>query len=149
MHLIKFNLIHDNGSLIQLLDILNLIEDNDWVWSVLDYYGFGEDSAGNVALSLFQNQVLHPEPGQVVSFQQLRAFARSILISPQATIEAQTIDCLIVAARAECMLETVPSPNHSRFADCEIVIEAFDGLEWSIFFKNPQLKQRILAFLRG
>lgn len=127
-----FPFFRKNDSLVQLADFLSKVHENNWVWSVLDFYGIG-NAPNSQPMEDFEDLVRSRPKGVIMTWHDMKDFANSL---------TQTYDCLIVAAKS---LQLIPSDKLAKenFSDCELIIEAFDRTEWSVWARDKALMQNV------
>ena len=121
----------EDGSSIELKDLLSRIPENRWVWAILDFYGIGE-APNDLSMEDFETAVQTEPDGFIMTWQELKEFSSRL---------NQTYDCLIVASSS---LGDLPSDRSAKenFCGCDVVIEAFDRTEWSISIRDPVLLKK-------
>ncbi len=111
----------EDGSRVQLHDVLHDIDGEGLVWSILFYYGIGAAPNG-MAMPDFESLVKGKPTGLIMSWSDLVTFSKNL---------EQTIDCLIVAVRSsdDLISEELSCDDFSR---CVSVVEARDSTDWAI-----------------
>lgn len=122
-----------DGSLVQLADFMSAVPENKWVWAVLDFYGIG-NAPNDLSMEDFETLVRSKPNGFIMTLAELKDFSRSL---------DQTYDCLIVAARS---LQDISGDRSAKenFSNCEVIIEAFDRSEWSVWARDPVLMTELI-----
>lgn len=131
----KQTMFRKDGSRVQLSDMLKLLPQNEWVWSLLDFYGIGR-APNSLSMDEFEELIRSEPTGFKMSWVQLIQFSESI---------EQTIDCLLVAVKNDGDLHEAEL-DADNFSSCEVVIQAFDSAEWEISstsFSNESVAKRI------
>lgn len=119
--LVKFRMHDGQGGVVGLVDVLALVPDDDWVWSILDFDGIGR-VPGGLEYHEFRDKVLALPEGYVMSRGQLQDFAAGV---------RQFFDLLVVAVNKRDDL----SPERfaaDDFGDCLMTIEAIDSGSWEV-----------------
>ncbi|MFZ6781196.1 hypothetical protein ACO0LD_30545 [Undibacterium sp. Ji83W] len=114
-----------NGTRVQLVDLLAKVPANDWAWSILEFDGVGQMPANDSVLE-FQKRVRQQSLGLVLTWSEISRFAETV---------EYTIDCLIVAVSRIDRLE-INKLLADDFQECEIGIRAIDSTEWILFASN-------------
>lgn len=115
----------ENGTRVQLVDLLAKVPANEWVWSIIEFDGVGQMPANESVLE-FQKRVRQQSLGLVLTWSEILKFAEAV---------EYTIDCLIVAVSRIERLE-VNKLLADDFQECEIAIRAIDSTEWILFSSN-------------
>lgn len=124
----KLPMHRSSGYVLQLADLLAALPDNDWSWSLLDFYGIGI-APDEMPMADFEEIVRSNPAGYLFSWQALKAFSLGL---------EQTYDCLLVAVTSENDL--VPAELAvDNFERCEVVVQAFDSTEWSLGATDQKL----------
>ncbi|MFD3937323.1 hypothetical protein ACFWSF_06655 [Streptomyces sp. NPDC058611] len=115
---------------VRMADLLPLIPDNDWIWSVLEAHGIWSVPAGDrtsgipgdLSAEAFEDLVQASPTGFVLGWSELRAFAADLEQNHWLTVVAvRSADDLVGAElRAE---------DYSR---CLVLLEAFDSGSWTV-----------------
>ncbi|MDO9214298.1 MAG: hypothetical protein Q8Q54_07485 [Methylococcales bacterium] len=111
----------EDGSRVQLINFLEQLPENNWVWSFLDFQGIGI-APDNLSMDEFEGLIRSDTTGFKMSWHQLLQFAESI---------EQTINCLLIAVKEINDLHG-NELDIDNFSSCEIVIQAFDSTEWKL-----------------
>ena len=124
---ITFPAVKNDGTLVQLDEILSLIPENRWIWSFIEFSGMGK-APQNLSMQEFENEVISRKNGYLMSWHELIDFSHLL---------NQTIDCTLVAVKMpdEIFIEEI---LHNNFHKCEMVIQAFDSTDWSVLAKNQK-----------
>ncbi|QIO08801.1 hypothetical protein [Acinetobacter lanii] len=111
-----------DGALIRLIDILNLIPDNNYSWSILEYEGIGGLGINDFSFEQVCQYAQSNSQGFILNFNDLKVFASTL---------HQTLDCLIVASKdtKDFLLDRAQIEN---FYHTPYLIEVWDGYEWLI-----------------
>lgn len=136
MRFLTYPSFRDDGSVIQLIELLEVIPDNRHVWSVLYFEGTGI-MPNDLSVDEFEDLVRSKPNGLMVTWTELRYFARSL---------TQTYDCLIVAAKSIQDISGDKSSSKESFGNCEVVVEAFDSSEWSVWVRDSQVMSKFVSF---
>jgi hypothetical protein len=118
---VEFPMYPSPGRMVGLAELLALVPDNDWVWSVLDFDGIGAVPDG-LGFEEFGRLVLTSPVGYPLSWEHVRAFAAGL---------DQCWDLLLVAVEDRAHL----SPERlaaSDFGGCLVVFEAIDSGTWEV-----------------
>ncbi|NWB97640.1 hypothetical protein HX882_17215 [Pseudomonas gingeri] len=117
-----------DGSVLLLKDLLEVIPDNDWVWSVLEFQGVGCAPNG-LSMDDYEDFLLSQEKGDIMTWGQLIEFAQPM---------EQTFNCLVVAVNmaAEIIKPTGFEIIPETYA---LAIEAFDSAEWTLWSDKPEV----------
>ncbi|WP_203721346.1 hypothetical protein [Streptomyces coelicoflavus] len=119
--LVKFRMHDGQGGISGLADVLALISENDWVWSILDFDGVGR-VPGGLEYHEFRDKLLATREGYVMSWSQLQSFAGGI---------RQCFDLLAVAVKERDDL----SPDRfavDDFGGCLMTLSAIDSGSWEV-----------------
>ena len=152
MKFIEFSTFRSDGSLIQLYEILSIFDEygNKLFWSIIEYYGSGGIPPNGMGIPDFEKLILSKKFGYFLSFKELNFFAKSVITTPNLYVANQTIDCLIVAAISNSSIINVMNNNDriekELFNECNVVIEAFDGFNWSIWTSQEDLVKKIKEY---
>lgn len=125
MSMLEVPMYRENGTRVQLVDLLAKVPTNDWAWSILEFDGVGQMPANDSVLE-FQKRVRQQPLGLVLTWSEISRFAEAV---------EYTIDCLIVAVSRIERLE-VNKLLADDFQECEIAIRAIDSTEWILFASN-------------
>lgn len=125
MSMLELPMYRENGTRVQLVDLLAKVPANDWAWSILEFDGVGQMPANDSVLE-FQKRVRQQPGGLVLTWSEISRFAEAV---------EYTIDCLIVAASRMDRLEATKLLADD-FQECEIAIRAIDSTEWILFASN-------------
>jgi hypothetical protein len=134
MKLQTFPAFRTDGTAVQLDELLAVIPENEWIWSIIEFYGIGE-APDDLSMDEFDELVRAKDSGFIMPWLKLKKFASSL---------DQTIDCLIVGAKSE---KDILSAKLTRddFTSCEIVLRAFDSTEWSVWARDVALMRKLAA----
>lgn len=138
MDFVTFPSFRPDRSCVQLADFLGKVPDNNWIWSVFNFYGhFNKEGPMLSGVSYEEFEALtHSEPiGYIMEWFELKKFANSI---------NQTYDCLAVAAQ-ELQDISGDGLDKNSYSSCEVVIEAFDSTEWSVWARDKKLMQNLVS----
>ncbi|WP_345963442.1 hypothetical protein ABDE16_24415 [Streptomyces sp. BRB040] len=119
--IVKFRMHDGHGGIVGLADVLAVIPENDWVWSILDFDGVGRFPDG-LDYHDFRDKVLATREGYVMSWPQLQGFAAGI---------RQFFDLLAVAVKERDDL----APDRfavDDFGGCLITLAAIDSGSWEV-----------------
>ncbi|MFE1377950.1 hypothetical protein ACFW6S_03180 [Streptomyces sp. NPDC058740] len=119
--LVRFPMHDGKGGVVGLAELLALVPDNDWVWSILDFDGIGGVPDG-FEFQEFRSAVHASPAGHVMSWNQVRRFAAGV---------GQFFDLLLVAVEDRGRL----SPERlavDDFGACLLVLEAVDSGAWEV-----------------
>lgn len=106
---------------VRLADLLPLIPDNDWVWSILECDGTGIMPNG-MSVDAFE-ELVHASPtGLVLRWPELKAFATGL---------EWNHFLLVVAVRSVEQL-VAAELGVDDFSTCLVVLEAFDSTSWMV-----------------
>ena len=125
MSIVEVPMYRENGTRVQLTDLLAKVPVNDWAWSILEFDGVGQMPA-NDSVPEFQKRVRQQPLGLVLTWSEITRFAEAI---------EYTIDCLVVAVSRIDRLEVVKL-FADDFENCEIAFRAIDSTEWILFASN-------------
>lgn len=125
MSMLEVPMYRENGTRVQLVDLLAKMPANDWTWSILEFDGVGQMPANDSVLE-FQKRVRQQPGGLVLTWSEISRFAEAV---------EYTIDCLIVAVSSIERLE-VNKLLADDFQECAIAIRAIDSTEWILFASN-------------
>ncbi|MFE7412465.1 hypothetical protein [Streptomyces laurentii] len=118
---VEFPMHPSPGRMVGLAELLALVPDNEWAWSVLDFDGIGAVPDG-LGFEEFGLVVLTSPVGFPMSWEHVRAFAVGL---------DQCWDLLLVAVEDRAHL----SPERlaaSDFGGCLVVFEAIDSGAWEV-----------------
>ena len=119
-----------NGSLIQLIDFLDLVDGAHLRWTLFEFYIIGPAPAG-MELEAFEAATFG-DSGVAMSWAELRAFAAPL---------SQTIDGTVVATT-----DAQPRPHRSdAFHEAVCVIEVIDSSKWVVTFDEAQIDANAVA----
>lgn len=135
MRFLTYPSFREDGSIIQLIELLEVIPNNQHIWSILYFDGTGM-MPNDLSVDEFADLVRAKPNGLIMTWTELRYFARSL---------TQTYDCLIVAAKSMRDISDDKSLREN-IDNCTVVIEAFDSSEWSIWACDPQVMSRFVSF---
>jgi len=138
MSILEVPMYRENGTRVQLVDLLAKVPANAWAWSILEFDGVGQMPASDSVLE-FQKRVRQQPLGLVLTCSEILRFAEAV---------EYTIDCLIVAVSRIDRLE-VNKLLADDFQGCEIAIRAIDSTEWILFASNPTILEGLEAAARS
>lgn len=126
-----------NGTCIQLADLLALLPNNDWLWSILEFNGIGL-APNNLSMSEFEKLIYSSPTGFLMSWSELKDFAFNL---------KQTIDCSIIAVES---IESLRADQLALndFKSCKLVLKALDSTNWFISSSKPQIIEIFLNLSR-
>jgi hypothetical protein len=119
--LVEFRMHDTDGGTVGLDDLVSLIPDNGWVWSVLDFDGIVQGVTGREYAEL-QQKMASSLQGYVMTWAQVRDFAAGV---------RQCFDLLLVAAEEHRLLD----PDRfaaGDFTGCSLVLTAGDSTWWTV-----------------
>ena len=134
MKALTFPAFRNNGIAVRLADVLAVIPENELVWSILEFNGMGE-APGNLSMDDFEEQVRRKPGGLMMSWSALKEISVGF---------HQTIDCIVVGAKTEQDILNAQMAGDD-FSSCEIVLNAFDSTEWSVWTRDSELMRRFAA----
>jgi hypothetical protein len=110
-----------SGSAVALSQILNVIPENAWTWSILELWGTGIAPQG-MTMQSFEDFIASSDIGYPLSWRELVDLA---------SVLEQVHDCLIVATGSPCapsrqIVEQKSDP------DLLVVIEGLDSAQWDV-----------------
>ncbi|WP_435157334.1 hypothetical protein [Amycolatopsis sacchari] len=118
-----------SGELLDLYDVLDAIPDNDYVWHLIEFYGFGAAPEG-MNISEFEQLVLRSEISYTFSWLELRQFARGL---------HQAIDCLLVANRGMIRKKYFFDELRGNLEEfVAYVIYVNDGEQWEVAVEEDE-----------
>ncbi|AOS65475.1 hypothetical protein [Actinoalloteichus hymeniacidonis] len=134
---VEFQMHRIGGEIVNLASLLDMVPDNDWVWSVLEFDGLGQVPA-DLGYEEFRETVLSSPQGYVMSWRELRAFAAGV---------RQCFDLTLVAVRDRRVLDSDRFAAND-FRACAAVLTASDSTYWSVeadaeFERTCQLVARV------
>jgi hypothetical protein len=137
MKTFTFPMLRKNKSYTSLKDILNILPENNWTWSILDFDGIGK-MPQDMSIDEFIELIKKNPSGLMMSWEELKNFSNSI---------EQTFDCLIVAVLS---MEKLDGSKFIRdnFSDCLVVINAFDSSEWTVSIQENSVPLMVPLNLR-
>ncbi|MFF8510603.1 hypothetical protein ACF064_21195 [Streptomyces sp. NPDC015492] len=106
---------------VRLADLLPLIPENDWVWSILEVDGVGVMPNG-MGVQAFEGQVRASPTGYVLGWSELKAFAADLEQNHWLTVVA-------VGSQDDLVGDELDAEDFSR---CLVVLEAFDSGSWTV-----------------
>ncbi|MEU8544833.1 hypothetical protein AB0C52_33355 [Streptomyces sp. NPDC048717] len=117
----KFTMRRGPGRTVVLAELLALVPDNDWAWSLLEYDGVGSFPDG-LTYQEFQDLLLAVPEGLPMTWERVRAFAAGL---------DQCWDLILVAAgdRARLAPDRLAALD---FGGCLVVFEAIDSGSWEV-----------------
>lgn len=115
---------------VRLADLLLLIPDNDWVWSILEVDGIWSVSTGggasgipgDLSVDAFEELVQASPTGFPLGWPELQAFAAHLEQNHWLTVVA-------VRSADELVGAELRAQDHSR---CLVLLEAFDSGSWTV-----------------
>lgn len=128
MNVIEVPMFRADRVCVQLIDLLATIHDNDWVWSVLEFYGVARLPSGESTLD-FEERIRKSPRGVIYRWGELLKFA--------VTVE-YVIDCLVVAVSHVEKLDT-DKVMADDFEQCEVAIRAFDSSSWTLSASTSEI----------
>lgn len=134
MDTVKFPVSRSDGVLVQLTDVLAMVPDNDWTWSIIEFDGIGRPPDG-LSMDAFEKTIRESPAGFTMSWSGVETFSQGLI---------QTIDSIIVAVENEEKIQKIK--GGTLFSLCEIVIDVFDSTEWSLWARDKELMERFGAF---
>ncbi|NIF19982.1 hypothetical protein [Pantoea sp. Cy-639] len=137
MQMLSLSAHNKNGSKLSLGDVLEFMPDNSWSWYILDFYGMGCPPPG-YTMESFEESIRSSDIGIAMTWSELVFFAHSL---------DQIIDLQIIAAKAETLTCRKEVEDKSS-CNVEIVIEAFDSTEWSIWIRDTTIYDRIRSAIQ-
>ncbi|WP_052451349.1 hypothetical protein [Pseudomonas batumici] len=111
-----------DGAVLLLKDLLEIIPDNDWVWSVLEFQGVGCAPDG-LSMDEYEDFLFSQERGDIMTWGQLLEFAQ---------LMEQTFNCLVVAVNTVAEI-IKPSDVEIVPETYVLAIEAFDSTHWTLW----------------
>lgn len=109
------------GFHIRLAELVEVVPDNDWQWSVLECIGIGtmpwEMRSGRVNELVLASQV-----GFLMSWRELKEFADGL----------ESVEELLVVAAASRDLLIPEQLSVDDFSGCLMMLEAFDNTTWTV-----------------
>lgn len=127
-----------SGTRVQLAELLAVVPENDWVWSILEFNGVGE-MPSDIPFMEFRKMLRELPVGLTLKWDELLKFARSL---------EYTIDCLIVGAVSIAKLNA-DELWADNFQGCEVALEAIDGGIWLLGAEQPALFNELKAAASG
>jgi len=122
MHSITLDTFRTDGSVLRLYDLLEVIPENDWVWSVFEFQGVGWAPFG-LSMDEYEVFLSAQDKGNIMAWRRLLEFAQSM---------EQTFNCLIVAV--DSVAEIIKPPGlEIALENYVLVVEAFDSAHWKIW----------------
>ena len=116
---------------IMLEEVLTVVPDNSWAWSLCDFDGTGIPPR-NMTMKAFISLVTRSEYGYFFTWNELLNFARTV---------RDLHMCLLFAAKNTADL-VFTDPDEADFDKAIMVIEGFDSTTWSIQSKQQDLVAR-------
>ncbi|MGA8135229.1 MULTISPECIES: hypothetical protein [Pseudomonas] len=121
-----------DGTVLLLSDLLAVIPDNDWVWSVLEFQGVGCAPDG-LSMDEYEAFLLSQERGDIMTWGQLLEFSQSM---------EQTFNCLVVAVNT--VAEIIKPSGFEIVPETYVLaIEAFDSTCWTLWSDRPEITQAL------
>lgn len=109
------------GRYVRLADLLTLVPDNDWTWSILEVDAVGVMPHG-MGVDAFEDLVRTSPTGFALSWPELKAFAADLEQNHWLTVVAARSADQLVAAELQA----------DDFSRCPVVMEAFDSGSWTV-----------------
>jgi len=134
MKALTFPAFRNNGTAVQLAEVLAVIPENDLVWSILEFNGMG-GTPDNLSMDEFEELVRRKPGGLMMSWGELKKLSDGF---------CQTIDCIVVGAKTERDILNAHKAGDD-FSSCEVVLSAFDSTEWSVWAHDSELMKRLAA----
>ncbi|GLX37699.1 hypothetical protein ACFXB4_18690 [Streptomyces lavendulae] len=106
---------------VRLADLLPLIPDNDWTWSILEVDGVGVMPNG-MSVDAFEDLVRASPTGFILGWSELKAFAADLEQNHWLTVVAARSADDLVAAELRV----------DDFSRCLVMLEAFDSGSWTV-----------------
>jgi hypothetical protein len=106
-----------DGSVASLSEILSAFPDNDFVWTIVEFFGTGRAPAG-MSMPDFEDEVRSTPAGVGMTWPEFRRFSADL---------DQTFDCDVMAFRAPGGVV-----GQSEMDAAVAKISAFDSSEWEI-----------------
>ena len=116
------------------LKIFEVIPDNDWIWSVLEFDGVGVPP-DDLSMDEFEEFLRREERGRIFTWTELVEFIRGI---------NQAFSCFIVAVDSVDKI-TKPSEVDECPVGCIMAVEAFDSSEWIIWSDDETLSRDVAS----
>ncbi|WP_311567541.1 hypothetical protein [Photobacterium arenosum] len=132
MKTLTFPAFRKNGMAVQLAEVLAVIPENDLVWSVIDFNGMGE-APDNLSMDDFEELIRSKPGGLMMSWSELKKLSNGF---------SQTIDCIIVGAETDRDILNAHKAGDD-FSSCEVILNAFDSTEWSVWARDSELMKRL------
>ncbi len=118
----------EDGSIVQLNDILHNLAGEELKWSVLYFEGVGK-APNSLSMEDFEEKIQSEKMGYVMSWEDLNEFSRCL---------EQTFHCVIVGYYTDEYFDKNKILN-GDMRGCEVMIDAFDSEEWEIKTINKQI----------
>ncbi|MGV9887274.1 hypothetical protein [Streptomyces sp. NPDC003395] len=132
--IVEFRMHDTRGGTVGLDDLLALVPENNWVWSVLDFDGMGQGPDG-LGYEEFRQKTASSPQGYVMSWAQIREFAAGV---------RQCFDLLLVAARERRGLDPERLAA-GDFGGCLLVLTASDSTWWTVEIDADTAGAAVLA----
>ncbi len=117
-----------NGSRIELQDLLRKVPANDWIWLIIEFDGVA-NLPNDESIDGFQNRIRYLPKGLVQTWEDILRFSQCI---------DYVVDCLIVAV--SCIEEVdVERLLNDEFQDCVIFIRAIDSTDWMLHASDAEI----------
>ncbi|POM10654.1 hypothetical protein CUU62_23600 [Pseudomonas sp. WP001] len=117
-----------NGSRIELQDLLRKVPVNDWIWLIIEFDGVA-NLPNDESIDGFQNRIRYLPKGLVQTWEDILRFSQCI---------DYVVDCLIVAV--SCIEEVdVERLLNDEFQDCVIFIRAIDSTDWMLYASSAEI----------
>jgi hypothetical protein len=110
------------GRWIDLADLLAIVPENDWVWSVVEFCGVSAVPPLGLAMSEFEERIQASSGGMRYSWSGLKEFAADL---------EQTYDTLIVGASSEDHIVS-SELEAENFEHCWVILRALDSTVWQV-----------------
>ncbi|MEQ5777141.1 hypothetical protein J4E05_16575 [Thalassospira sp. NFXS8] len=121
MKIFKESMFQPDGSIVQLFDILQKLERNKLMWSVLYFEGIGR-APNLLSMEEFEREIEIGELGFTMDWAELFAFSQGL---------EQTFDCVVVGYKRDQVFDKNRILN-GEDEGCEVIIDAFDSEEWIV-----------------
>jgi hypothetical protein len=125
---VEIPMYRENGSQIQLIDFLEKIEDNKWIWNFVEFDGIHNDCISKKMID-FSEKINKKSNGLICDWSELLEFSKTI---------EYTVDCLIVAVSSFEFLN-INDFLMDEFENCNVAIRAIDSTTWLLSSSNKDL----------
>ncbi|WP_276653655.1 hypothetical protein [Thalassospira lucentensis] len=115
------SMFNPDGSVVQLIDILNTLSGNELKWSILYFDGIGK-APNSLSMEEFERKIQSEKLGFMMTWTELKKFANEL---------EQTFDCVVAGFKENDAIDKNKILNGDNDG-IEIFIEAFDSKEWTI-----------------